>query len=65
MMFAVAFLTDVWPCSWKAHARRTVCMAVEIPLLAKFGYEATEESVHQHSVLTEKLGPKSSKSAFH
>lgn len=24
-------------------------MAVEIPLLAKFGYEATEEAVHQHS----------------
>ena len=38
----------------KAHARRNVCMAVEIPLLAKFGYEANEESVHQHSLLVKK-----------
>ena len=42
-----------WLCfvDWEVHARRDVCMAVEIPLLAKFGYEATEESVHQHSAV--------------
>lgn len=39
---------------FKAHARRNVCMAVEIPLLAKFGYEANEESVHQHSILVKR-----------
>eukprot|EP00435_Cladocopium_sp_Y103_P059863 s1019_g21.t1 len=39
----------------QAHARRNVCMEVEIPLLAKFGYEATEESVHQHSLALGKL----------
>mmetsp|Transcript_71238 Transcript_71238/g.157260 ORF Transcript_71238/g.157260 Transcript_71238/m.157260 type:complete len:117 (+) Transcript_71238:38-388(+) len=39
----------------QAHARRDVCMAVEIPLLAKFGYEATEEAVHQHSLALGKL----------
>ena len=36
----------------EAHARRDICMAVEIPLLAKYGYEASEESVHQHSALS-------------
>lgn len=34
----------------QAHARRNVCLAVEIPLLAKFGYDASEEAVHQHSL---------------
>lgn len=43
-----------FPQFFKAHARRNVCMAVEIPLLAKFGYEANEESVHQHSILVKK-----------
>lgn len=33
----------------QAHARRDVCMAVEIPLLAKYGYDASEEGIHQHS----------------
>mmetsp|Transcript_118360 Transcript_118360/g.280947 ORF Transcript_118360/g.280947 Transcript_118360/m.280947 type:complete len:117 (+) Transcript_118360:55-405(+) len=34
----------------QAHARRDVCMAVEIPLLAKYGYDDSEEAVHQHSM---------------
>ncbi|CAE7604896.1 unnamed protein product [Symbiodinium natans] len=33
----------------QAHARRDVCMAVEIPLLAQYGYDASEEGIHQHS----------------
>ncbi|CAE7216172.1 unnamed protein product [Symbiodinium sp. CCMP2592] len=33
----------------QAHARRDVCLAVEIPLLAKYGYDASEEGIHQHS----------------
>mmetsp|Transcript_35572 Transcript_35572/g.63081 ORF Transcript_35572/g.63081 Transcript_35572/m.63081 type:complete len:117 (+) Transcript_35572:51-401(+) len=33
----------------QAHARKDVCMAVEIPLLAKYGYDASEEGILQHS----------------